>query len=71
PVKLPDATGKMDFDDVVFAYNAGKVVLPEFDLHIPAGQTIALVGSTGAGKSTLVNALTGSSRATGVVNSVT
>ncbi|MBA8989005.1 ATP-binding cassette subfamily B protein [Curtobacterium pusillum] len=53
PTKLPDATGKMDFDDVVFAYKAGKVVLPEFDLHIPAGQTIALVGSTGAGKSTL------------------
>lgn len=53
PVKLADATGKMDFDDVVFAYNKGKVVLPEFDLHIPAGQTIALVGSTGAGKSTL------------------
>ncbi|TCL86348.1 ATP-binding cassette subfamily B protein [Curtobacterium sp. PhB142] len=53
PVKLADATGKMDFDEVVFAYNAGKVVLPEFDLHIPSGQTIALVGSTGAGKSTL------------------
>jgi ATP-binding cassette subfamily B protein len=53
PVKIPDATGRMDFDDVVFAYNKGKVVLPEFDLHIPAGQTIALVGSTGAGKSTL------------------
>ncbi|MFJ3378964.1 ABC transporter ATP-binding protein [Curtobacterium sp. RRHDQ66] len=53
PTKLADAHGKMDFDDVVFAYNKGKVVLPEFDLHIPAGQTIALVGSTGAGKSTL------------------
>ncbi|MBP1302542.1 MULTISPECIES: ABC transporter ATP-binding protein [unclassified Curtobacterium] len=53
PVRLPDATGAMDFDDVEFAYNAEKVVLPEFDLHIPAGQTIALVGSTGAGKSTL------------------
>ncbi|PCN48519.1 ABC transporter [Curtobacterium sp. 'Ferrero'] len=53
PVHLPDASGRMDFDDVEFAYNADKVVLPEFDLHIPAGQTIALVGSTGAGKSTL------------------
>ncbi len=53
PVRLPDATGAMDFDDVEFAYNADKVVLPEFELHIPAGQTIALVGSTGAGKSTL------------------
>ncbi|WIB62022.1 ABC transporter ATP-binding protein [Curtobacterium sp. MCLR17_007] len=53
PTKLADANGKMDFDDVEFAYNAGKVVLPAFDLHIPSGQTIALVGSTGAGKSTL------------------
>ncbi|MDM7889426.1 ABC transporter ATP-binding protein [Curtobacterium sp. RHCJP20] len=53
PVRLPEASGAMDFDDVEFAYNADKVVLPEFDLHIPAGQTIALVGSTGAGKSTL------------------
>jgi ATP-binding cassette subfamily B protein len=53
PTKLADARGKMDFDDVVFAYNKGKVVLPAFDLHIPSGQTIALVGSTGAGKSTL------------------
>lgn len=53
PTRLADATGKMDFDNVVFAYNKGKVVLPEFDLHIPSGQTIALVGSTGAGKSTL------------------
>ncbi|MFB9665920.1 ABC transporter ATP-binding protein [Curtobacterium albidum] len=53
PTKLPDASGRMDFDGVEFAYNADKVVLPEFTLHIPAGQTIALVGSTGAGKSTL------------------
>ncbi len=53
PTRLADAHGKMDFDGVEFAYNKGKVVLPEFDLHIPAGQTIALVGSTGAGKSTL------------------
>ncbi|WP_374116147.1 MULTISPECIES: ABC transporter ATP-binding protein [unclassified Curtobacterium] len=53
PTKLADARGKMDFDNVVFAYNKGKVVLPAFDLHIPSGQTIALVGSTGAGKSTL------------------
>ena len=38
---------------VEFAYTSDRVVLPEFDLDIPAGQTIALVGSTGAGKSTL------------------
>ena len=36
-----------------FGYNDSAVVLPDLDLHIPAGQTIALVGTTGAGKSTL------------------
>ena len=53
PVDLWHATGRVEFDDVEFAYNADTVVLPEFDLTVPAGQTIALVGSTGAGKSTL------------------
>jgi len=53
PVDLLHAKGAVDFDDVEFAYSADAVVLPQFDLHVPAGQTIALVGSTGAGKSTL------------------
>jgi ATP-binding cassette subfamily B protein len=53
PVDLWKASGRVTFDHVEFAYNRAKVVLPEFDLDIPAGQTIALVGSTGAGKSTL------------------
>ncbi|TPW69026.1 ATP-binding cassette domain-containing protein, partial [Schumannella sp. 10F1B-5-1] len=47
------ARGALDFDDVRFAYREDLVVLPDFELHIPAGQTVALVGSTGAGKSTL------------------
>ena len=50
---LRHAKGAVVFDDVEFAYSADTVVLPEFDLDVPAGQTIALVGSTGAGKSTL------------------
>ena len=58
PAALPTSRGQIDFDDVEFAYETGtdrpsKVVLPDFDLHIPSGQTIALVGTTGAGKSTL------------------
>jgi len=53
PVHIAQARGEVDFNDVVFAYNENAVILPEFDLHVPAGQTIALVGSTGAGKSTL------------------
>ena len=53
PVDLWKANGRVTFDHVEFAYNNDRVVLPEFELDIPAGQTIALVGSTGAGKSTL------------------
>ena len=46
-------TGNVRFEGVEFAYTPDRVILPRFDLDIPAGQTIALVGSTGAGKSTL------------------
>jgi ATP-binding cassette, subfamily B, bacterial len=53
PHDLWEASGEVDFDDVRFAYREDRVILPDFELHIPAGQTIALVGSTGAGKSTL------------------
>jgi ATP-binding cassette subfamily B protein len=53
PVDLWTAEGNVRFDGVEFAYTADRVILPRFDLELPAGQTIALVGSTGAGKSTL------------------
>ncbi|TFB93244.1 ABC transporter ATP-binding protein [Cryobacterium sp. HLT2-28] len=53
PVDLWTARGQVAFDQVTFAYQSDRVILPRFDLTIPAGQTIALVGSTGAGKSTL------------------
>jgi len=52
-VDLWDAKGDVRFDEVTFAYKRDRVILPNFSLDIPAGQTIALVGSTGAGKSTL------------------
>ncbi|HEY9424546.1 MAG TPA: ABC transporter ATP-binding protein [Microterricola sp.] len=53
PVDLWNANGTVRFDGVRFAYTKDRDILPEFDLEIPAGQTIALVGSTGAGKTTL------------------
>ncbi|MEY4043129.1 MAG: hypothetical protein RL529_696, partial [Actinomycetota bacterium] len=53
PTKLENAEGHLNFKDVEFHYSNGKTVLPGFSLDIPAGQTIALVGTTGAGKSTL------------------
>ncbi|MFJ8085919.1 ABC transporter ATP-binding protein [Streptomyces sp. NPDC096205] len=45
------------FDGVRFAYRTGGEVLPRFDLTLPAGQTVAVVGTTGAGKSTLAKLL--------------
>ena len=53
PVDLWEARGAIRFDEVTFGYNGDKTILPNFSLDIPAGQTIALVGTTGAGKSTL------------------
>ena len=53
PTPLPAPAGDLRFSEVSFGYRAGRPVLPELDLHIPAGQTLALVGATGAGKSTI------------------
>ena len=51
----PELLGDIDFDDVSFRYRDGEKVLSHFNLHIRRGQTIALVGETGSGKSTIVN----------------
>ena len=53
PVPLPAARGDIRFTGAEFRYGDGPLVLPSLDLHIPAGQTVAVVGATGAGKSTL------------------
>ena len=51
----PKLIGDIDFEDVTFRYKEGEKVLEHFNLHIQHGQTIALVGETGSGKSTIVN----------------
>ncbi|MDN4610479.1 ABC transporter ATP-binding protein [Arthrobacter burdickii] len=53
PVPLPQPRGTIEFSDVGFRYGDGPVVLPTLNLSISAGQTVALVGQTGAGKSTI------------------
>lgn len=53
PTPLAKARGEIEFKDVEFSYSGGPLVVPRLNLHIPAGQTVALVGQTGAGKSTL------------------
>lgn len=47
--------GSIEFEDVTFKYNKGETVLKNFNLKVEEGQSIALVGHTGAGKSTIVN----------------
>ena len=59
-VDLVDCTGDVRFRHVDFAYTADaeQLVLADFDLHVPPGQTVAIVGRTGAGKSTVARLLT-------------
>jgi ATP-binding cassette subfamily B protein len=57
PENYPSIKGDVTFKDVNFYYNPAEPVLKDFNLHVEAGQTIALVGETGSGKSTIVNLL--------------
>jgi ATP-binding cassette subfamily B protein len=50
---LENVSGRIDFNHVAFAYGRGIDVLSGFDLHISAGETVAIVGRTGSGKSTV------------------
>ena len=53
PKSLTDVRGEVRFNDVTFSYVEGRPVLPGLELTVPAGQTVALVGTTGAGKTTV------------------
>jgi len=56
-VALPRFSLEVRFDDVGFAYDSGTEILRDISLTVPAGSVIAIVGSSGAGKTTLVNLL--------------
>lgn len=49
------ASGAIEFKDVTLAYKPGRDVLSEFNLKIPAGQKLGIIGATGAGKSSVIN----------------
>lgn len=55
--KLESVKGDVEFKDVYFGYNQEKIVIKGFSAQIKAGQTVAIVGPTGAGKTTIVNLL--------------
>ena len=59
PVRLPTAAvrGEMHLEDVRFAYSDGREVIRGLTLDIPAGDTVAIVGATGSGKSTVIKLL--------------
>ncbi len=54
-ISLPEMKGDIEFNDVTFYYTEDEIVLKNFNLNIKSGQTVALVGETGSGKSTIVN----------------
>lgn len=55
PIEAPSLGGTVRFEHVYFTYDGGKTVLDDLDLDVPAGRTVALVGASGAGKSTVLN----------------
>ncbi len=56
-IELHDIAGKVDFNKVWFAYNERDYVLKDISFHVNPGETVAFVGATGAGKSSIINLL--------------
>lgn len=61
--KIDDVEGVYDFENLTFSYDTQKPVLSGLDLHVRKGETIALVGESGAGKSTILNMVIGFNKA--------
>jgi ATP-binding cassette subfamily B multidrug efflux pump len=54
---VPQLQGEVEFDKVWFAYNEPEWVLKDINFHVKSGQTVAFVGATGAGKTSIINLL--------------
>ena len=57
-IEMNNPTGNVEFHNVSFSYEKGKPILKEVTFHVKEGEVVALVGETGAGKTTIVNLLT-------------
>ena len=57
PIRLPEISGKVEFKNVCFGYQPETLIIHDFSSEIKAGQTVAIVGPTGAGKTTVVKLL--------------
>ena len=57
PVKLENVEGRVDFENVHFGYTQDKIIINDFNCNVEPGQTVAIVGPTGAGKTTMVKLL--------------
>jgi ATP-binding cassette subfamily B protein len=57
PVKHNDVKGEVDFKDVHFGYSSDKIIINNFSVSVKPGQKVAIVGPTGAGKTTMVKLL--------------
>ena len=57
PVSVSDIKGMVDFENIFFGYDADKLIINNFSSHIEPGQKIAIVGPTGAGKTTVIKLL--------------
>lgn len=55
--KIDQVKGNVKFDHIQFGYSSDKIIIPDFSIDIKAGMKVAIVGPTGAGKTTIVNLL--------------
>lgn len=57
PVSIKNLEGRVDFENVHFGYNEDKIIINDFTAHVKPGQKVAIVGPTGAGKTTMIKLL--------------